>query len=157
MTVDYVSTIEWIWYDGDYIPKRIVFASTKGMNETFVVLPTQDSLTSFTYQDVVKNLTTWPLSGFQDDENQYDSNRKTFRKPLNDLANFVAGDFYETILKRHADSPTPIIGTYDMDVFMYLEPDMPPGQVVYLGGKKDAEQEARRHAIALYSWDEICE
>ncbi|GBM53930.1 hypothetical protein AVEN_64850-1 [Araneus ventricosus] len=144
--VDFTVCTEWMWYDGNYIPNKLVFASTYDSSETFVVSLTDESLNAFTYYDVIKNLNTWPLNTFQREEVQ----GKEYRVPLNEFEDFIVDEFYETKLKEpHGWDVT--IGTDDMATFIYLEPLL-HDKIKYLGKQINATEGAIRLATNQSRW-----
>ncbi|GFW46579.1 hypothetical protein TNCV_1936491 [Trichonephila clavipes] len=56
---DYLVSIEWMRYQSQCVPYRIFFASPFD-NKQVEIHPTLESLHSFTYQDIVKNLKYYP-------------------------------------------------------------------------------------------------
>ncbi|GFS58306.1 hypothetical protein TNCV_2474851 [Trichonephila clavipes] len=52
---DYLVSIEWMRYQGQWVPSRIFFASTYD-NRQVEIRPSLESLQSFSYEDILKNL-----------------------------------------------------------------------------------------------------
>ncbi|GBO21313.1 hypothetical protein AVEN_237929-1, partial [Araneus ventricosus] len=106
---DYVAHMDWMWHDAEWIPKRIVFASTFDVvhSKPLIVSPTPESLNNFSFNDVLKNLNVYPLDGFPKEDKD---DQKIYQAPLEDLKNYLADEFYESVLKNRWDVT---IGTYD--------------------------------------------
>ncbi|GBM66620.1 hypothetical protein AVEN_120349-1, partial [Araneus ventricosus] len=64
---------------------------------------------------------------------------REYRVDLEDVAPFLRGQFYHTVLKE-PDTWDVTIGTKDMATFMFLEPLL-RDKVVYLGEKVNVEEE----------------
>ncbi|GBM81156.1 hypothetical protein AVEN_29376-1, partial [Araneus ventricosus] len=81
------------------------------------------------------NTNLHPLSGFAEEP----VSGREYRVDLEDVAPFLRGQFYHTVLKE-PDTWDVTIGTKDMATFMFLEPLL-RDKVVYIGEKVNVEEE----------------
>ncbi|GBL90194.1 hypothetical protein AVEN_95134-1, partial [Araneus ventricosus] len=94
-----------------------------------------ESWGTFTFDEVQKNANLHPLSGFAEEP----VSGREYRVDLQDVAPFLRGQFYHTVLKE-PDTWDVTIGTKDMATFMFLEPLL-RDKVVYIGEKVNVEEE----------------
>ncbi|GBM45867.1 hypothetical protein AVEN_180731-1 [Araneus ventricosus] len=113
----------------------IAFAPVHKPEDTLVVTVREESWGMFTFEEVQKNTNLHPLSGFVEEP----VSGREYRVNLEDVAHFLKGQFYHTILKE-PDTWDVTIGTKDMATFMFLEPLL-RDKVVYLGEKVNVEEE----------------
>lgn len=112
--IDYFVSIEWMRYGGKWLPRELNFKPTFPERTTRCVRVEKESLTNFTYQDVIKSLESFPWLETEFHETSY--------VDINHMSSYLGGDFYNLI----NDGPWPIeIAVKDSAAFMYLEPVMP--------------------------------
>lgn len=111
--IDYFVSIEWMRYDGKWLPREINFKPTFPERTTRCVRVIKESLTNFTYQDVIKSLEAFPWLEAELHETSYVN--------INHMSSYLGGDFYNII---NDDPWPPVIAARDSATFLYLEPIM---------------------------------
>lgn len=112
--IDYFVSIEWMRYGGKWLPRELIFKPTFPERTVCCVRVKKESLTNFTYQDVIKSLEAFPWNETELNETLY--------VDINHMSSYLGGDFYNLI----NDGPWPLeIAVKDSAAFMYLEPIMP--------------------------------
>ncbi|GBN77888.1 hypothetical protein AVEN_259274-1 [Araneus ventricosus] len=134
-SIQYLALADWMWLSEKWLVRRIAFAPVYKPEDTLVVTVRKESWGMFTFEEVQKNTNLHPLSGFVEEPVSGRENRED----LEDMASFLRGQFYHTVLKE-PDTWDVTIGTKDMATFMFLEPLL-RDKVVYLGEKVNVEEE----------------
>ncbi|GBL90197.1 hypothetical protein AVEN_95135-1 [Araneus ventricosus] len=134
-TVQYIALADWMWMRGKWLVRRIAFAPVYKPEDTLVITVKSESWGTFTFDEVQKNTNLHPLSGFAEEP----VGGREYRVDLEDVAPFLRGQFYHTVLKE-PDTWDVTIGTKDMATFMFLEPLL-RDKVVYIGEKVNVEEE----------------
>ncbi|GFX07970.1 uncharacterized protein TNCV_1236511 [Trichonephila clavipes] len=93
---DYLVSIEWMRYQRQWVPYWIFFASPFD-NRQVKIFPNLDSLQSFSYQDIVKNL-KHSHSLLEEDENWDHSD--IVRVPHDELEQFIKVHLVKDYLER---------------------------------------------------------
>ncbi|GBO23052.1 hypothetical protein AVEN_99626-1 [Araneus ventricosus] len=116
-SVQYITLVDWMWLREKWLVRRIAFAPVYKPEDTLVIKVMKESW----------GFAEEPVSG------------RVYRVDLEDMATFLRGQFYHTILKE-PDTWDITIGTKDMATFMFLDPLL-RDKVVYLGEKVNVEEE----------------
>ncbi|GBM09673.1 hypothetical protein AVEN_74872-1 [Araneus ventricosus] len=124
-----------MWLREKWIVRRIAFAPIYKPEDTLVITARKETWGTFTFDEVQKNTNLHPLSGFAEEP----VSGREYRVDLEDMASFLRGQFYHTILKE-PDTWDITIGAKDMATFMFLEPLL-RDKVVYLDEKVNVEEE----------------
>jgi len=124
--MDFVATGHFMLYQKKWIPRRFTFVSIYSLKE-YHIQPSLESLTNFTFQDVIKNQQL-PHNPWQ----IFDVNENTIEIPLNNFNSYLVKDFYHKEL-TYPSGWYVHIGTLDMSMYNYLLSLFPLGTVHYLG------------------------
>ncbi|GFX70880.1 hypothetical protein TNCV_1688631 [Trichonephila clavipes] len=126
--------IEWMRCQRQWVPYRIFFASPFD-NRQVEIRPSLESLQSFYYQDIVKNLKS-SHSFMKMDEN-WDHN-DIVQVPQKELEEFIKVHLLKSYLERENHGWDLVIGASDMATYMYLDPII--SEVMqYVGEEHQAE------------------
>ncbi|GFX23058.1 hypothetical protein TNCV_360721 [Trichonephila clavipes] len=129
---DYLVSIEWMRYQSQWVPYRIFFASPFD-NKQVEIRPTLESLHSFTYQDIVKNLKYYP--SFLEDNDGWDRS-DIVRVAQEELQHFLKYHLLKEYLERDNHGWTLVIGATDFPTYMYLDHIIPDVMVMHYIGKE---------------------
>ncbi|GFV62643.1 uncharacterized protein TNCV_2528681 [Trichonephila clavipes] len=143
---DYIVSIEWMRYQRQWVPYRIFFASPFD-NRQVEIRPSLESLQSFSYQDIVKNL-KHSHSFMKMDEN-WDH---IVQVPQKELEEFITVHLLKGYLERENHGWDLVIGASDTATYMYLEPIIPE-VMQYVGEEHQAEMVVH-DMIKRYRWRE---
>ncbi|GFX40543.1 uncharacterized protein TNCV_2373271 [Trichonephila clavipes] len=141
---DYLVSIEWMRYQRQWVPYRIFFASPFD-NRQVEIRPSLESLQSFSYQDIVKNL-KHSHSLLEEDE-KWDH---IVRVPQEELEHFIKVHLVKDYLKRENHGWDVVIGASDMATYMYLEPIIP--EVMQYVGEEHQAERVVHDMMKCYRW-----
>lgn len=114
--IDYFASIDWMRYKGEWIPKEIHFKPTYNKRKTHTVRISTESLTEFSYEDIVQSQVFYPFPWCAMDDD-------TEQVQVGDLKSFLNNeDFFESLGEGEWEL---IIAAKDAATFMFLEPVMP--------------------------------
>ncbi|GFS47548.1 hypothetical protein TNCV_4219931 [Trichonephila clavipes] len=145
---DYLVSIEWMRYQSQWVPYRIFFASPFD-NKQVEIRPTLESLHSFTYQDIVKNLKYYP--SFLEDNDGWDRS-DIVRVAQEELQHFLKHHLLKEYLERDNHGWTLMIGATDFPTYMYLNHIIP--EVMHYIGKEHQADVMVHEMMKRYRWRE---
>ncbi|GFV98905.1 hypothetical protein TNCV_200501 [Trichonephila clavipes] len=141
---NYIVSIEWMRYQRQWGPYRIVLASPFD-NRQVEIRPSLESLQSFSYQDIVKNL-KHSHSFMKIDEN-WDH---IVQVPQKGLEEFIKVHLLKGYLERENHRWDLVIGASDMATYMYLEPIIP--EVMQYVREEHQAKTVVQDMIKRYRW-----
>ncbi|GFT41592.1 hypothetical protein TNCV_944491 [Trichonephila clavipes] len=133
-------------YQRQWVPYRIFFASLFD-NRQVEIRPSLESLQSFSYQDIVKNL-KHSHSFMKMDEN-WDH---IVQVPQKELEEFIKVYLLKSYLERENHGWDLVIGASDMATYMYLEPFIL--EVMQYVGEEHQAETVVNYMIKRYRWRE---
>ncbi|GFU74773.1 hypothetical protein TNCV_2431631 [Trichonephila clavipes] len=118
---DYLVSIEWLRYQKQWVPSSIFFASPYD-NSQVEILPSLESLQSFSYEDILKNLKH--SHSFMEEDESWDHN-DIVRVSQEELEQFIKFHLLKDYLERENHGWYLVIGSTDLATYMNLDRIIP--------------------------------